>query len=329
MSNNNNNNNHHQHQNDLKILKKYDQTIDKIISKSTHAVIYDFDLDSSAWKKSNFEGPLFVVRRCILFEEILSKNDEQKSSQKLKSDRRKMEKKGDLHADGSDVAGSGGDDNDGRDNYGRRHKGYRYTVIVMNRSEPKNFTIDVTDSFQVNSAGTYVMFRNSEQRRIIYGLWFHAEYEKQQFVKVINECMEDVKRKGYSSEDEEENEDEVEEEVDEEGNEEDERSCSELEMHMQCEEEEEEDDDAEEEQEEKKEAQSAKTVLLTPSMLLGVEDTEGVQEEKENPYAEMIEEGGLLNKKQFASVMTLAIQDEDFLSYFHDKYVEFASQSKK
>ena len=47
----------------LRVLRKEDDAIERIVAHSKHAVLYGFDADARQWARKNVEGALFVVRR--------------------------------------------------------------------------------------------------------------------------------------------------------------------------------------------------------------------------------------------------------------------------
>jgi mRNA-decapping enzyme 1B len=47
----------------LNSLRRNDKTIEEIIETANHVSLYEFQLDTKAWKRRDVEGSLFVVKR--------------------------------------------------------------------------------------------------------------------------------------------------------------------------------------------------------------------------------------------------------------------------
>merc|ERR1712151_1315471 len=120
----------------LRLLQRsVDENIVDIVGNATHVVLYEFQ-NIGGWSKSDVEGSLFLVQ--IVQTQTKSNNG-----------------RGDNH------------------NHHNNHNNNKIIqLVILNRNSTKNFSLDITSTFQLQHKEPFLMFQQ-ESTKTTRGIWFH------------------------------------------------------------------------------------------------------------------------------------------------------------
>merc|ERR1712151_1026664 len=136
----------------LRLLQRsVDENIVDIVGNATHVVLYEFQ-NIGGWSKSDVEGSLFLVQ--IVQTQTKSNNG-----------------RGDNH-----------------NNHNNHNNNKIIQLVILNRNSTKNFSLDITSTFQLQHKEPFLMFRQ-ESTKTTRGIWFHNSNERVVVASLLNQII--------------------------------------------------------------------------------------------------------------------------------------------
>merc|ERR1712151_388120 len=151
----------------LRLLQRsVDENIVDIVGNATHVVLYEFQ-NIGGWSKSDVEGSLFLVQ--IVQTQTKSNNGH-----------------GDNHNHHNNH------NNNHHNNHNHNHNNHNNNkiiqLVILNRNSTKNFSLDITSTFQLQHKEPFLMFRQ-ESTKTTRGIWFHNSNERVVVASLLNQII--------------------------------------------------------------------------------------------------------------------------------------------
>merc|ERR1712151_1325047 len=148
----------------LRLLQRsVDENIVDIVGNATHVVLYEFQ-NIGGWSKSDVEGSLFLVQ--IVQTQTKSNNG-----------------RGDNHHNHNHNH-----HNNHNHNHNNHNNNKIIQLVILNRNSTKNFSLDITSTFQLQHKEPFLMFRQ-ESTKTTRGIWFHNSNERVVVASLLNQII--------------------------------------------------------------------------------------------------------------------------------------------
>ncbi|KAH3902438.1 related to mRNA-decapping enzyme subunit 1 [Saccharomycodes ludwigii] len=201
------------------VIGRYDPKIKQLLFHTSHAVLYQYDIEQENWAKQEYQGVLAVYLRDLSNTSTNLLNDVSNESATLKSvtSSTAIKAMDTVKTDSSyvnEINNNNGSNGSTQQKVLQGQDFYNYGLIILNRCNPENFSLAITPNSVINKHKlfgkeekqvlTNIQIEKNDELLIIknllgdvYGLWIYNEEDRETLYTLIKYLLENEPKDSF------------------------------------------------------------------------------------------------------------------------------------